>query len=204
MRAGGMARRRLAVSLAAILILAALATIPFWTAPTSNTTHAQLDAIIVLGHPAVNATTPDPDGQARMREGVNEFRRHVAPVIIVTGGAAHNRFVEAHALAAYAESLGVPASDIIEEGHARNTVENIYFSFQLMQAHNWHSAEVISEPSHLPRTAYILKHFPLEWRVHASEWPPEMSKAMIALRYCEEFAKLDLRLLGLPPTHYLH
>jgi hypothetical protein len=39
-----------------------------------------------------------------------------------------------------------------------------------MQAHGWHSAEVISSAYHLPRAGMIFSRIPLDWRLHAA--PP--------------------------------
>jgi hypothetical protein len=39
-----------------------------------------------------------------------------------------------------------------------------------METHGWHSAEVVSSASHLPRAGIIFSGLPLEWRAHAA--PP--------------------------------
>lgn len=197
-------KRRIGAAVAILFGVAIVCALPFWCMPRGNTTQAHFDVLVVLGHPAVDETTPDAEGQVRTLEAVHEYRRGVAPVIIVSGGRAHNQYVEAHAMAAFAESQGVPADAVVEEGQATNTVENLYYSFQIMKAHGWHSMEVVSEPSHLPRASFLARHFPVAWRAHASEWPPGMSESGILIRYCSEMAKLDLRMVGIPPTHYLH
>jgi len=92
-------------------------------------------------------------------EGVREYKAGVAPHLIMTGGAAHNQFVEANVMRDLAVAQGVPAEVVLVEGQAQNTIQNIYYSEKIMAAQHWTSAEVISSASHLPRAALILKHY---------------------------------------------
>ena len=103
-----------------------------------------------------------------MTEAVNEYERGVAPRMIITGGPAHNRFVEAEVMARVAEAQGIPAGAIVEERAARDTMENTCDSLRIMRSHGWESAEVISSASHLPRAGLILSRLPLKWRTHAA------------------------------------
>ncbi len=163
---------RLLTTLVLLIFLpAAIAFLLYETIPLRNTARTTFDVIIVLGSPANPDGTPSHDQYERVSEGVREFRAGVAPRLIMTGGAAHNQYVEAHVMAGLAETQGVPASDVIEEGQAHDTIQNAYYSVRIMQAHRWHSAEVVSEPSHLPRSSLIFRHFSIEWRMHACRWP---------------------------------
>ncbi len=105
---------------------------------------------------------------ARVSEAVREYERGVAPRMIMTGGAVHNRFVEAQVMARVAEAQGIPADVIVEDRAAQNTIENACDSLRIMRSRGWQSAEVISSSSHLPRAAMILSRLPLKWRVHAA------------------------------------
>jgi len=115
--------------------------------------------IIVLGTPVDADGNPSPHELARVTEAVHEYERGVAPRILFTGGAVKNRFVEAQ---------GIPASAVLEDPAARNTMENTCNALRIMRSHGWESAEVISSPSHLPRAGLILSRLPIEWRVHAA------------------------------------
>jgi uncharacterized SAM-binding protein YcdF (DUF218 family) len=141
--------------------------------PLSDTGSTHFDTLIVLGYPAFPDGTPRPEMRERVLEGVREYRAGVAPRMIMTGGSAHNKNIEAHVMARLAEAQGVPASAVIEEGQALDTIQNAYYSVKIMQAHGWHSAEVVSSHSHLPRASLIFAHFPITWRMHAAPWPPE-------------------------------
>jgi uncharacterized SAM-binding protein YcdF (DUF218 family) len=150
--------------------LVAWAVIARALAPKSNTTLDRFDVLIVLGYPADSDGNPSPTQLARVTEAVHEYERGVAPRMIMTGGAARNRFVEAQVMARTAEGQGIPASQILEDTQARNTIENACNSLRIMRSHGWDSAEVISSPSHLPRAALILSRLPFQWRVHGA--PP--------------------------------
>ncbi|HZD75704.1 MAG TPA: YdcF family protein, partial [Acidobacteriaceae bacterium] len=140
----------------------------------------------------------------RVLEGVREYRAGVAPRIIMTGGAAHNHLVEAHVMAALAEAQGVPANAVIEEGQAHDTIQNAYYSVQIMKAHGWHSAEVVSSPSHLRRASLIFAHFPIAWRMHAAPWPPEYGFFhRAANEWYEAIDTARLRLTSFPESRFL-
>jgi len=160
----------MAASVVLILGLFTWAAIARHLAPTSNTSLTRFDAIIVLGAPADKDGNPTPTQLARVTEGVHEYERGVAPRLILTGGADRNRPVEALVMARTAEAQGIPESAIVEEGEARDTMQNACFSLRIMRSHGWHSAEVVSSASHLPRAGLIFSRLPLEWRLHAA--PP--------------------------------
>lgn len=143
----------------------------------SNTRLTQFDAIIVLGTPADSDGNPSPTMLERVTEGVQEYRRGVAPHLILTGGAAHNKFVEAEVMARVAEAQGVPSSAIFQEPNALDTIQNACYSAQILKTHGWHTAEVVSSPAHLPRAAMIFAHLAdaysgqdsLQWRARATQ-----------------------------------
>jgi uncharacterized SAM-binding protein YcdF (DUF218 family) len=135
----------------------------------SNTSRQTFDAIIVLGTPSDDDGNPTPAMLDRVSEGVREYRRGVAPRLILTGAAAHNRFVEAQVMARVAKAQGVPGSQIFEEPQAHDTIQNACYSARILSAHGWHSAEVVSSASHLPRASMIFSHLPgniWQWRMH--------------------------------------
>lgn len=139
-------------------------------APTSNTDLNHFDAIIVLGTSVNKDGNPSPGLLSRVTEGVREYERGVAPRLIVSGGPEPNHFVEADVMARAAESEGIPQSAIFKEARSEDTIQNSCYSLQIMQDHGWHSAEVVSAASHLPRAGIIFNQLPLQWRTHAA--PP--------------------------------
>jgi uncharacterized SAM-binding protein YcdF (DUF218 family) len=155
---------------AAVVALTGWAILARQFAPTSNTSLARFDAIIVLGTPADSDGNPTPMQLARVTEGVREYERGVATRLILTGGATNKGFVEAQVMARTAEAEGIPASAIEIEPQAKDTIQNACYAERIMKAHGWRSAEVVSSAMHLPRAGMIFSRLPVAWRAHAA--PP--------------------------------
>jgi uncharacterized SAM-binding protein YcdF (DUF218 family) len=167
----GLVSRIALIAAALAMALIVWAIIARHVTPMANTNRQNFDAIIVLGTPADSDGNPTPELLDRITEGVHEYERGIAPRLIVTGAAAHNRFVEAEVMAHVAQAQGVPASVIFQEPQARDTIQNACYSDRILNAHGWHSVEVVSAASHLPRAAMIFSHLPgrpLQWRMHAA------------------------------------
>jgi uncharacterized SAM-binding protein YcdF (DUF218 family) len=137
-------------------------------APTGNTPSSRFDALIVLGTPADSDGNPLPAMQSRVDEGVKEYERGVAPRMIVTGGLDGGRFRQGVVMARVAQAKGMPASAILVEQEANDTIHNACYSARIMKAHGWRSAEVIANPGQLARAGIIFSHLPIEWRVRAA------------------------------------
>ena len=179
--------------------------------PNQNAAATHFDTLLVLGYPANSDGTPSPEQRERVLEAIREYRAGVAPTIIMSGGPAHNRFIEAHVMAVFANSMGIPRSAIIEEPQAENTIQNIYYSSLIMQRHSWRSAEVVSSPAHLGRSAMILQatakvhpDLAIIWHTHRSRWPPEYSLVhRLALDAVEAARCLQIRIFGFPRSSFL-
>lgn len=206
-----LARRLLLVLLVLAFAFGAIVYGSYFSLPTHNTAATHFDTIIVLGTPARPDGTPSPEQRERVLEGVREYRAGVAPQIIMTGGAAHNHFVEADVMAAFARSQGVPADAILEEGQAHDTIQNIYYSAQIMHSHGWNSAEIVSSPYHLGRAALITEAFDsrqptlrIDWRTHPARWPAEYGiGSKIVLDWVEAWRCLHIRTHGFPNSRFL-
>ena len=176
----------------------------FETVPKSNCNLSHFDTILVLGSPVLKTGQPAPEERERVDEGVREFKAGRAGHIIFSGGATTKQFVEGQSMAALAETQGVPSSAIVVEGQAMNTIQNIYFSNQIMQQRGWSSVEVVSSPSHLPRTALILQRYSFQWKEHASRWPPGYSWKDLGWFYAGEIVDtFVLRWFGFAPSPFL-
>jgi len=197
-------RKLLTIVFALVLVVIAVIAFVYRSIPNHNTDLTHFDTIIVLGTPANSDGTPSPEQRERTLEGVREFKAGVAPHLIVTGGPAHNQFVEAHVMAALAIAQGVPPDAVVEEGRAQNTIQNIFYSGRIMAAQHWTSAEVISSPSHLPRAALILQHYSIAWRTHPAPWPAEYSFWRRVVHYSAEAQYcLKLKIFGFPSAPFL-
>lgn len=161
-------------AVAAAVLLLGLAALERALAPAGNTNAAHVDAIIVLGASLDRDGHPSPILLSRVTEGVREYERGVASHLIMTGADSHG-FPQAATMARTAEAQGVPATAIILEPNAGDTIENACFSERIMKERGWHTAEVVTSPNHLQRSNLIFSRFPLEWRGHAA--PPLSSAA---------------------------
>lgn len=138
-------------------------------APAGNTSASRFDAIIVLGAGVDKDGNASPVLLSRVTEGVREYERGVAPRLILTGGKDRG-FNQAAVMSRIAQAQGVPASSILVEPKATNTIQNACFSARIMQQHGWRSAEVVTSPPHLPRADMIFSEVPIQWHGHAA--PP--------------------------------
>jgi uncharacterized SAM-binding protein YcdF (DUF218 family) len=87
---------------------------------------------------------------------------------------------------------------------AQNTIQSAYYSFQIMKAHGWRSAEVVSSQSHLPRASLIFAHFPIRYRMQGARQSPESEFYHPWAVYAYEACRTDfIRLFGFPHSCYL-
>ena len=108
------------------------------------------DAIIVLGCPNQASGDPAVCQKRRVELAVALSQAGYGDRFIASGAAVHNSYVEAETLRTLLLAQGVPAAQIYIENQANHTDENIYYSSQIMAAHGWRSALVVSDdPGHL-------------------------------------------------------
>jgi uncharacterized SAM-binding protein YcdF (DUF218 family) len=195
--------RRIARASGIVLITAIVCTlILYFSIPMSDTQQRQFDVILVLGNPATDDGSIAPVGKSRMLEAIRQYRVGVAPRLLMSGGAVQNQFVEAQVMRQFALSQGVPASALFAEGESRNTIQNAYYSYKIMQAHDWSSALVVSSPSHLRRASLIFSHYPLAWEMQAAPWPPDLPLWKLIWYWSSEAGYTSYgRLFGFPNAH---
>ena len=178
--------------------------ITYRTVPDHNSNASHFDTLIVLGSPPDPDGRPSPEQRERVMEAVRQFEAGRADAIIVSGGETLPGMVEADTMARVAREAGVPPDRVIEERQALDTVQNIFFSHQIMQQHGWTTAEVVSSPSHLPRASLILEHWNFGWRVQAGHWPATYTLRRIAPYYMyEALGTTALRWFGFRRSPFL-
>ena len=121
------------------------------TLPTHNATQTHFDTLIVLGCPQPSPTAhPPPNNASASSKVCASTKPESLLTLIMTGGPAHNHFIEAHTMAQLAEIAG---RSLFRHPRRRprptNTIQNIFYSAQIMHHHHWSSAEIVSSPSHL-------------------------------------------------------
>jgi uncharacterized SAM-binding protein YcdF (DUF218 family) len=193
----------LATAIACIAII-------YFSIPMNDTQQVQFDVILVLGNPAKDDGSIAPLAESRVLEGIRQYRAGVAPRLLMTGGAVQNQFVESQVMLEFARSQGVPASALLAEGQSRNTIQNAFYSYKIMQAHDWTSALVVTSPTHVRRASLIFNHYPLAWRMVAAPWPPDFPLWKRVWFWASEAGYTDYgRIFGfpnakqyLPNTHF--
>ncbi len=119
------------------------------------------DAIIVLGGGIDAQGELPPIPKYRLEKGIGLFKQRVAPTLIFSGKWGFLADFtpprpEAEAAAEYAESLGVPATAILQETASMDTIGNAYFTKkQILEPHNWTTVTVVTSEYHADRTQYI-------------------------------------------------
>jgi uncharacterized SAM-binding protein YcdF (DUF218 family) len=199
----GQSFRRFARMLGIVVLVAVVCvTVSYFSIPMSDTQLHQFDVILVLGNPAKDDGSIAPIGKSRVLEAVRQYRAGMAPQLLMTGGAVRNRFVEGQVMQQFAISQGVPASAVFVEGESRNTIQNAFYSYKIMQEHGWTSVMIISSPSHLRRASIIFSHYPLAWAMHAAPWPPDLPVWKLVWYWCSEAGYTTYgRYFGFPNAH---
>lgn len=111
-------------------------------------TGGSVDVVIVPGCPA------EPDGRLsecqwrRALWAAHLYEEGLARHFITSGGAAHTPYVEATAIAAGMQALGVPAEVVFRETQALHTDQNAGYALALADALGFRTVGVASDPGH--------------------------------------------------------
>ena len=130
---------------------------------------AVTDVALVLGCPALADGTPSPCLRCRVHAALAAYRRGEVRAVLFSGGAAHNRFIEAAVMAREAERQGLPRAAILLEGESLTTWQNLRLSRRIMEVHGLHTALLISTRDHLPRARRFADYYQLPTALRACE-----------------------------------
>jgi uncharacterized SAM-binding protein YcdF (DUF218 family) len=109
------------------------------------------DAIVVFGA-AEYSGHPSPVLRARLDHGFDLYQRGIAPVVIVTGGAAADpSFSEGGVGHDYLLHRGVPERALIAETQGRDTAESAVRVAVIMHTNGLHSCVAVSDAYHVFR-----------------------------------------------------
>jgi uncharacterized SAM-binding protein YcdF (DUF218 family) len=119
---------------------------------------APADVIIVLGcNPYALRGGPSVCLSARGKHAADLYKSGLAEHIIATGGHTENGPTEASVMLKVLTSDGVPASAVILEEQAHNTIQNIAYSQEIMRKQGWDTAILVTEPYHIKRATLIAR-----------------------------------------------
>lgn len=157
---------RLAFKIAALLVgvvvvYLAVTFVQVWMASRRDDARKS-DAIVVLGAAQYDGR-PSKVLSARLDHAYDLYRRHIAPVIVVTGGRrAGDRFTEATAGATYLHERGVPDTAIMRETTGRSSWESLQASARFLKQRHMKSVVLVSDPYHAARIKAIANEVGLD------------------------------------------
>jgi uncharacterized SAM-binding protein YcdF (DUF218 family) len=116
------------------------------------------DAIVVFGA-AEYSGHPSPVLRARLDHAFDLFQKGVAPVLIITGGAAADpSFSEGGVGSDYLERRGIPERDLIAETQGSDTAQSAVRVAVIMRANGLHNCVAVSDAYHVFRIRKLLEH----------------------------------------------
>ena len=116
------------------------------------------DAIVVFGA-AEYSGRPSPVLRARLDHAFDLYERHLAPVVITTGGAAADpKFSEGGVGNDYLRKRGIPENALIAETQGSDTAESAQRVAVIMRANGLHSCVAVSDAYHVFRIRKLLEH----------------------------------------------
>lgn len=149
-----------------ILTVVVIVTFALWIASAaavlvwSSRDEAQpAQAIVVLGA-AQYAGKPSPVLRARLDHGLDLWNRHLASLLILTGGTgAGDTTSEAAVGRTYARKKGVPDSAILVENAGRTTSESMRAVAGMLEVRGLTTALLVSDPFHMLRLRILARRF---------------------------------------------
>ncbi|MEJ2734387.1 MAG: YdcF family protein [Anaerolineae bacterium] len=117
----------------------------------------QADAIVILGARVDSDGAPGPDLRVRTLHAVNLFQRGLAPYIICTGGYRGDRLAAAAVACNLAVSQGIPLEKVLRADGSMTTREDVASAREIMLAHGWQTAILVSHPLHLERARLLFE-----------------------------------------------
>lgn len=116
-------------------------------------------AIVVLGA-AQYAGKPSPVLRARLDHALDLWNRHLASLLILTGGTGSGDTTSEAAVGrTYAKKRGVPDSAILVESQGRTTSESMRAVAGMLEVRGLQSALLVSDPFHMLRLRILARRF---------------------------------------------
>ena len=157
-RALVIARRVLTVIVVAMFVLwaSSAAAVLVW----SSRDEAQPAQVIVVLGAAQYAGKPSPVLRARLDHALELWDRHLASLLILTGGTgAGDTTSEAAVGRNYARKHGVPDSAILVENEGRTTSESMRAVAGMLEVRGLQTALLVSDPFHMWRLRILARRF---------------------------------------------
>lgn len=153
------------------------------------------DVIIVLGYPAKKDGSVSPILRERINKAAKLYHEGIAEVIICTGAAVANNYVEADVIAQTLIELGVPDCSIIREKLAKGTYENLVNSKKIMKDRGLRTAVIVSSPWHLRKASSYAFRLGIDHTVEKSKFPHEYLIIVVGIIYLYLYTQMFINLL---------
>lgn len=153
------------------------------------------DVIIVLGYPAKKDGSVSPILRERINKAAKLYHEGIAEVIISTGAAVANNYVEADVIAQTLIELGVPDCSIIREKLAKGTYENLVNSKKIMKDRGLKTAVIVSSPWHLRKASSYAFRLEINHTVEKSKFPLEYLIIGVGIIYLYLYTQMFINLL---------
>jgi uncharacterized SAM-binding protein YcdF (DUF218 family) len=151
------------------------------------------DAIVVLGRGVRADGALGLIARGRVDRAIELFKMGVAPRVIFSGRSSlvsenPTALTEAAAMAAYAQSRGLPPSASLLEEKSRDTIGNAYFVRTIwLDPNRWRAIRVVTSEFHIPRAAWLFrKILGADFDVAFSAASSERFASSLALRARDE------------------
>lgn len=114
-----------------------------WTIPDNPPTWP--DCFVIPSYALKNRIIPTKPTAAQINLAAEWWQRFPhSSLIMCTGDNQQLGITNASVMADYAESIGVPAANVIEEDRSLNTYENLYNAMQIIQEHNFRQPTLVT------------------------------------------------------------
>ncbi len=154
------------------------------------------DAIVVLGG-GVGRNTWGIDLKAasdRVWFGARLYRAGRAPRVVLSGGRLAElgmNWLEAPAMAAFMQDLGVPEAVMLLETESRTTRENAVFTERLLRAHGIKRILLVTSALHMPRALATFRKLGIEAIPAPTDFEAEPPSGFWLLRWLPDIDALD-------------
>jgi len=119
--------------------------------PLLSETDLEFEAIVTLGYKLNDDGSMHDILVERLEATLALAKLRSSALIVVTGGLEKAGRTESHAMADWLEQHGVAKERIIQEQHAKNTVENALYTARLLALHRVERVALVSSAGHVRR-----------------------------------------------------
>jgi uncharacterized SAM-binding protein YcdF (DUF218 family) len=168
------------VLLGALLLYLGVTYLQVWRAARHDQARPA-EAIVVFGTAQYNGV-PSPVLAARLDHAIDLYRRHLAPVIVVTGGnQPGDVYTEATASANYLMARGVPDKDVLREVSGSTSWQSLAAAANFLDDRGIKDVLLVSDPFHSLRIRAMAAELGLDG--HSSPTTTSPIKGLTEARY---------------------